>query len=223
MPPPPNFLPERSPEGWEKGFIAILALGFLGLLGMSLMEDYEPRKWAVVFTILFWIPLLVLHEAGHAIVARLCGWDVDVVVIGFGRTFAKLNWAGTPVELKTLPLSGFVMLRPRDLRSPRLKNALIYAGGPGIELLAALLVIFWLGSDVVFGRSEDMVVIAAQSFCVAVGMGLAFNLVPYHIENDDGSYTWSDGLGILMSAKLPDAWFQSRMRQSEEKDEPEEG
>ncbi|MDB6072121.1 MAG: rseP [Verrucomicrobiales bacterium] len=209
---PHNFLPERSPEGWEKGFIAILALGFLGLMGVNLMEDYEPRKLAIVFTILFWIPLLILHEFGHAVVARLCGWEVDGVVIGFGRTIARFNWSGTAVELKMVPLSGYVLPRPRNLRSPRLKNALIYAGGPGIELLAGLLVIAWLGPDVVFHRSEAMGVIAAQSFCVAAAIGLVFTLVPYNVESDSGGYVWSDGLGILMSAKLPDTYFQSRIR-----------
>ena len=183
-------------------------------MGMSVFEHYEPRKLGVIFVVFFWIPLLVIHEAGHAIVARLCGWEVERVVIGFGRTWLTRVIEGTPVIFKTVPLSGYVVPRPRDLQSPRLKNALIFAAGPAFELIAALIVIGIAGPVAIFQPSNAMPVIAAQSFCVAAALGLVFTLVPHTVSTERGE-SWSDGLGILMSFRLPDAYFAKLIREPE--------
>lgn len=212
---PTGMLPERPPQGGERWMVAGFAAGFVGLMVLALLEDYEPRKLSVIFVVLSWIPLLVIHEAGHAVVARACGWEVERVVIGFGRTWRTFLIGGTPVIFKTVPLSGYVLPRPRDLRSPRLKNSLIYAGGPGFEWIAALAVLFLTGPDVMFQPSEAIPVIAAQSFCVAAALGLVFNLVPHRIYSE-GSESWSDGLGILASWKLPDRHFARRIKEPEE-------
>ena len=201
--------------------LAVFAAGFVGLMGLALLENYEPRKLSAVFVMLCWIPLLVIHEAGHAVVARACGWEVERVVIGFGRTWRTFVIGGTPVIFKTVPLSGYVLPRPRDLQSPRLKNSLIYAGGPGFELIAALAVVLLTGPDVMFQPSEAILVIAAQSFCVAAALGLVLNLVPHRILSE-GRQSWSDGLGILASWKLPDHHFACRIKDTEE-DEDEDG
>lgn len=215
-------LPERAPEGAERWVIAIFTAGFAGMMGVSLFEDYEPRKLGVVFVLLFWMPLLVIHEAGHAIVARLCGWEVERVVIGYGRTRRTWVIGGVPVLFKTLPLSGYVLPRPRDLQSPQLKNALIYAGGPAFELAAALLVLAVSGPEVLFQPSIDVPVIAAQSFCLAAALGLVFTLVPHTVSTERGE-SWSDGMGILMSWRIPESDFARWIRDSkEEPDEPPE-
>jgi membrane-associated protease RseP (regulator of RpoE activity) len=184
---------------------------------MALFEHYEPRKLSAVFFLVFWIPLLVLHEAGHALVARLCGWQVDQMVIGFGRTVRTWVIGGIPVELKTIPLSGYVLPRPRNLQSPRLKNTLIYAGGPGVELLAGLLVMLWVGPAVFFKLSDSIPVIAAQSFGAAVALGVITNLLPMTITSE-GKINWNDGMGILMSRTLPDTYFSRLIDEPEEED-----
>ena len=215
-------LPERAPEGAERWMVAMFAAGFAGMLGLSLFENYDPRKLGVVFVLLFWLPLLVIHEAGHAITARLCGWEVERMVIGYGRTRRTWVVGGVPVLFKTLPLSGYVLPRPRDLRSPRLKNALIYAGGPAFELLAALLVIGIAGPEILFQSSSLLPVIAAQSFCIAVALGLIFTLVPHTVSTERGE-SWSDGMGILMSGRLPDDHFARWIQdvEAEAEDQPD--
>ena len=209
-------LPERSPQGAsERWIVAFFALGFFGLMAVSLFEHYQPQKLGVIFFLLFWIPLLVIHEAGHAVVARLCGWQVDRVVLGFGRTWWTRRVGGVPVEVKTIPLSGYVLPRPLDLRSPQLKNALIFAGGPVFELIAALAVIIVTGPAAMFSMSQEIPVIAAQSFCIAAALGLLFTLVPHTVSTERGE-SWSDGLGILMSFRLPDAYFAELIREPED-------
>ena len=194
--------------------VAGFAAGFFGLMGMSIFEHYEPRKLGVIFVIVCWVPLLVIHEAGHAIVARLCGWEVERVVIGFGRTWRTWVIGDVPVIFKSVPLSGYVVPRPGNLQSPRLKNALIFAAGPAFELIAALIVIVITGPATVFQSSDALPVIAAQSFSLAAALGLVFTLVPHTVSTERGE-SWSDGLGILMSFRLPDAYFAELIREPE--------
>ncbi len=197
---------EKIPTAGERWMLTIVAAIFLGLLGAGLAEDFEPRKLAGLFVPLFWIPMLALHEAGHAVVARLCGWEVDRVVIGFGKTLKRFEIGGVPVLLKAFPISGYVLPRPRDLRSPRLKNSLIYAGGPGIEMLLLAAIVLAVGPDALLTLSDGVGMIAVQSLSVTILMGLFFTLIP-HYTSSGGGKSWSDGMGILMSWRLPDEYF----------------
>jgi hypothetical protein len=203
---------KKTPTGGERWFLTVVAALFLGLLGASLLDDFENRKLAGFFVPFFWIPLLALHEAGHAVVARLCGWQVDRIVIGFGRTVRRFEIGGVPVLLKTYPISGYVLPRPLDLRAPRLKNTLIYAGGPGIEALLLGIITVSFGPETLLTLSDHIGIIAIQSLGVTILMGLAFTLIPHHTRSGGGK-SWSDGMGILMSWRLPDEYFSSFINQ----------
>ncbi len=63
--------------------------------------------------ILFLIILLVLvmvHEFGHFIVAKLCGMRVDEFGVGFPPTIWSKKWRGTEYKVNTLPLGGYVKI-----------------------------------------------------------------------------------------------------------------
>lgn len=55
-------------------------------------------------------PLIVFHELGHAIVARLLGFPVAVFSVGFGKRLWGFNWKGTDVRLSAIPLGGYVRI-----------------------------------------------------------------------------------------------------------------
>ena len=48
----------------------VLALIF-GFLTAEICSNYQPAKLSMLFFSICWVPLLVLHEAGHALVAKL--------------------------------------------------------------------------------------------------------------------------------------------------------
>jgi regulator of sigma E protease len=54
--------------------------------------------------------LIVLHEGGHFLVARLCGMRVERFSIGFGPTLLGFERGGTTFQIAPIPLGGFVQI-----------------------------------------------------------------------------------------------------------------
>lgn len=71
-----------------------------------------------------WIPailaigaLIVVHEAGHYVVARWCGMRVERFSIGFGPAIAKWKSprTGTQFQLAPIPFGGFVEIKGMNI------------------------------------------------------------------------------------------------------------
>lgn len=185
---------------------AIVGLLLTLLFLAAILEEYTPQKLSIVFYIVFWVPMLVVHELGHAFAARLLGWQVREIVIGFGRTLWHFRYGGTRIKIKLVPIEGYVLPAPVDPGNVRLKSALIYAAGPGAELLVlgAMIVVF--GWDTVFNDSSDLSLIALKTLAIVILVGAGFNLLPFRTEG-----AVSDGLGILTSPFLPDEAIEMRL------------
>src|ERR1041384_38422 len=54
--------------------------------------------------------LIVLHEGGHFLVARLCGMRVERFSIGFWATLVGFKRGGTTFQIAPIPLGGFVQI-----------------------------------------------------------------------------------------------------------------
>jgi hypothetical protein len=197
-------LPDRSPQTPNEWGILVILSFFFGLfLVIELAREFTVQKLSVPFFLLSWVVLLFLHEGGHALMAWILGWRVDRICIGAGRVRHQRHVFGVPVEFRTLPLTGFVVPRPVDLRAARLKLSLIYSAGPGIELLAVGLLALLLGTDRLLSPSESPAMIAVQSFCVAALLGAGLNLIPLPHATREGR-AWSDGLGMIAAWGLSD-------------------
>ena len=182
----------------EKIFLIVVTLLFLFMMSMEMISNYEPRKLGMLFFILFWVPLLFLHEFGHALMAKVCGWSVQRTVIGLGGVLHKTTLFGAPMEIRMIPLEGFVSIAPKDLHWVRIKHALIYFAGPGIELLVFLLIMLFLGTDQIFALHDNYYQIALQSLAFAALVGAVINLIPLGIRTAEGTAP-NDGLGIITS------------------------
>lgn len=86
-------------------------------------------------------PLVVLHEFGHFLVARLCGVKVDRFSVGFGRAIASWKTrSGMEWRLGWIPLGGYVKFAgdataasavPNSEDLAELKREIAAAEGPG--------------------------------------------------------------------------------------------
>jgi regulator of sigma E protease len=99
--------------------------------------------------------LIVIHEGGHFLVARLCGMRVDRFSIGFGPAIWKKKIGETQYQIAAIPLGGFVQIAglnpgeegiaPDDPRSyvnrPAWQRFAAILAGPATNYLFALLLI----------------------------------------------------------------------------------
>ncbi|MGA2511796.1 MAG: RIP metalloprotease RseP [Candidatus Acidiferrales bacterium] len=98
--------------------------------------------------------LVLLHEWGHFIAAKLCGVRVDVFSIGFGPRIWGVKRGDTDYRVSALPLGGYVRMagdNPVEERSgaeyeflsrPRWQRFLIAVAGPAVNIVTTF-VIFW--------------------------------------------------------------------------------
>jgi regulator of sigma E protease len=98
--------------------------------------------------------LVLLHEWGHFVAAKLCGVRVEVFSIGFGPRIFGWKSGDTDYRLSALPLGGYVRMagdNPVEERTgadyeflsrPRWQRFLIAIAGPVMNILATF-VILW--------------------------------------------------------------------------------
>lgn len=202
---------ERLPKaGWEQWFFCAFVALLIGLFGAEIASDFRLVKLTPVFFLLAWIPLLVVHEFAHAIVARVFGWYVGRIVIGFGKTARTYRFGETQLEIRWFPFEGFVACLPRNLNWPRTKNALIYFAGPGVELLIAGLIVVVIGWETLLSSPTRISTAALQGIWVAALTGAVLNLVPHSVASETGRVP-NDGLGILQSFFRPDHYFADQI------------
>jgi regulator of sigma E protease len=97
--------------------------------------------------------MVLVHEWGHFIVARMCGVRVDVFSIGFGPRLFGWKKGPTDYRVSALPLGGYVRMAGQDLSEvdsgdkpptgapdelmskPRWQRALISFAGPAVNLI----------------------------------------------------------------------------------------
>lgn len=213
--------PERGPVTKdEKWTYAIILIIVIGLFIAEVVRDYEPIKLAGLLVVAFWIPLLALHEAGHAVAAWLCGWHVGQVVIGMGRILGRFRVGSASVEVRLIPVEGFVRTVPKNLNFPRIKSAFIYFAGPGSELLLAGLLVIAIGPSTMFSSSDDYLLIICQSLAVAATVQAVINLVPIAIVTQAGRIP-NDGLGIIVSFMQPESHYAEMIGQTYNPDRDE--
>ena len=172
----------------------------------AIFEEYTPQKLSIIFYVVFWVPMLILHELGHAVVARMVGWRVREIVIGFGRTLWRLQYGETRIKIKLAPIEGYVLPAPVDTSNIRLKSMAIYAAGPGAELLLLALMVLVFGWDTVFNDSDAVSLVALKTLAIVILVGAGFNLLPF---KTDGAV--SDGLGILSSPFMSEESIEMRL------------
>jgi hypothetical protein len=123
-----------------------------------------------------------------------------------GRLVSTFRIGTAVVEIRLVPIEGFVKCVPRDLRRPHLKSACIYFAGPGVELLLALGILLLVGPERLLTKSDDYVLIGWQSLALASVVQGVLNLIPQSVRTPDGEIP-NDGLGILLSFLRPEGYY----------------
>ncbi len=100
--------------------------------------------------------LVLVHELGHYLAAKLFGVKVNTFSIGFGPKLLGFRWGETEYQIAALPLGGYVKMAGDDPSDPLpeadkghgfleqapWKRALIAFAGPAMNLIFPVLVYF---------------------------------------------------------------------------------
>lgn len=84
------------------------------IIGGSGLISFLITALKVIFLLGF---LILIHEGGHFIVAKLCKVKVNEFAIGFGPTIWKSKNTETKYALRLIPLGGFVSMEGEEERS----------------------------------------------------------------------------------------------------------
>lgn len=100
--------------------------------------------------------LVLFHELGHFIIAKLFKVEVEAFSMGFGKVLLKYKYGKTEYRLSSVPLGGYVMLKGQNDLDPAckdtsegsyqnlhpIKKILILLGGPVANILIAFILFF---------------------------------------------------------------------------------
>lgn len=100
--------------------------------------------------------MVVIHEFGHFIVAKVLGIPAEVFSVGFGKRLCGVNVGGTDFRLSLIPLGGYVRFRGENdlemiqgkgdggvqefLSHPKWKRLLVAFAGPAFNIATAILI-----------------------------------------------------------------------------------
>jgi len=99
--------------------------------------------------------MVVIHEFGHFIVAKLLGIGVEVFSVGFGPRLFGFKYGETDYRFSAVPLGGYVRFRGENLEvlqgksdapadefnaHPKWKRFLVALAGPAFNIATALLI-----------------------------------------------------------------------------------
>src|SRR5689334_9226636 len=130
--------------------------------------------------------IIVVHEAGHLLVAKAFGVRVLTFSVGFGKRLWGFRRGETDYRVSAVPLGGYVRLGgenpeevtddPREfLNKPRWQRILVYMAGPAMNIVLSILlfaVLFMVGIQVFSLPDTPPVVAGVEDGSSAAQAGL---------------------------------------------------
>ena|SRR6185436_16815908 len=115
--------------------------------------------------------LILIHEAGHLIAARMVGIPVAEFAVGFGPRLCWRRWGRTVYSLRALPLGGFVLPAVESDAEMRVfalrKRLVFFLAGPLANLAVAVPLFAVLNGRLSF----DVMIVAPFRQILTMGWG----------------------------------------------------
>jgi membrane-associated protease RseP (regulator of RpoE activity) len=126
------------------------------LVGIALLVIARPSAWVTISIVIGLILTIMLHEAGHMIMAKRAGMKVTEFFVGFGPRIWSFRKGETEYGVKAIPAGGYVRIigmsnveetdpedEPRLYRTATTANKLkVILAGVTVNLLIAYILFF---------------------------------------------------------------------------------
>ena len=145
--------------------------------------------WYALLVLIQWV-MIVPHELGHAVVARLLGYTQIRILVGAGKPLLSFRFLGFSWLLNLIPFGGLTLFKLNDQPS-RWKYFAVIAAGPAVNIAAAGAACFFAPPGSPFDHPRTV----AKLFFWANVIVLAENLIPQVFQTPYGP-TGSDGLKL---------------------------
>jgi regulator of sigma E protease len=167
-------------------------------------------QMAVVFVLVLGA-MIVIHEFGHFIVAKLFGIRVEVFSVGFGKRLWGIKKGDTDYRISLVPLGGYVKMAGENLdekvtgapdefmSKPKWQRFLVAVAGPVMNILTALAIpaaMVMIHYQTAAYYSQQPVVNAVAPESAAERAGLERGDVILKIDGNDNP-TWRDVEDII--------------------------
>jgi regulator of sigma E protease len=171
----------------------------------------QKRSFEVAYLsfVIILCAMIVIHEFGHFIVAKLLGIAVETFSVGFGPRLLGFKIGDTDYRLSAIPLGGYVKFRGENmemlqgksegsidefLSHPKWKRLLVAFAGPAFNLATALLIptiAILIGFRGIANQIPNPVIIQVASGSAAEKAGIkpGDRIIAFRGIN---SPTWSD-------------------------------
>ena len=80
------------------------------LLGIALLVAARPSAWVTISIVIGLILTIMLHEAGHLIMAKRAGMKATEFFVGFGPRIWSFRRGETEYGIKAIPAGGYVRI-----------------------------------------------------------------------------------------------------------------
>ena len=167
-----------------------------------------------ILSFIFTISLVVIvHEFGHFIVAKMFKVSVEKFSVGFGKVLYRKQIGLTEFSLRLIPLGGFVKfyeeLKSKDLNLfeniSLFKKSLIVLAGPLINFIFAFFLLLFLNQGEQFKVAPQITAVNPQS--IAAKLGFEINDVIVSI-NDKKINSVTDHNNILIELANKDLTYE---------------
>lgn len=122
------------------------------------------KAWPILIAILFFGVIIMVHELGHFVFAKLFKVKVNKFAIGMGPTLFKFGKKETSYSLRLFPIGGFCAMEGEDEESedersfthkPVWQRFIIVAAGAIVNLILGLIIVaVMLGQDSIIGTTQ---------------------------------------------------------------------
>ena len=81
---------------------------------MSNILELWNNVWPYIVAVLLFLVLIIIHEFGHFIAAKLMGVRVNEFAVGFGPKLFSKQWGETKYAFNLIPLGGYCAMEGED-------------------------------------------------------------------------------------------------------------